>query len=298
MAEMFYQRDVYGKTLVELGGKSADVVVCDADLSGSTRTALFAKAFPERFINFGVAEQNMVATAAGLASCGKVVYVSTFAMFATGRAWEQVRNTVCYGGLNVKIVATHAGITVGPDGASHQAIEDIAIMRAIPNMRVIVPCDGPETREAVITAFETPGPFYVRLGRAKVPSIPGRSAFALGKGNILKEGGDVTIVAEDLARKNISACVINMASVKPIDGELFLDRACRTKGFVVCEEHSVTGGLGSAVCEFLAEHHPMPVRRVGVKDRFGQSGDEASLLKEYGLTASDIVLAASSIAAA
>ncbi len=309
MAELFYQRDIYGKTLVELGKESPDIVVCDADLSGSTRTSLFAKEFPKRFFNFGVAEQNMMATSAGLASCGKVVFASTFAMFATGRAWEQIRNTICYGELDVKIVATHAGVTVGPDGASHQALEDIAIMRAIPNMRVIVPCDGPETRDAVITAFRTPGPFYIRLGRAKVPTIEGRGAFRLGKGDVLKDGTDVTIVAcgimvaealkarEELAAKKISARVIAMASLKPLDGPLLLDAARQTRGLVVCEEHSVTGGLSSAVAEYLSETHPARIARVGVKNRFGQSGDEKDLLKEYQLSVSDIVAAATSLAA-
>jgi transketolase len=309
MAEFLYQRDVYGKTLVELGLRSPDIVVCDADLSGSTRTSIFAKEFPRQFFNFGVAEQNMMATAAGLASCGKIVFVSTFAMFATGRAWEQVRNTVCYGGLDVKIVATHAGITVGPDGASHQALEDIAIMRAIPNMRVIVPCDGPETRDAVLAAFQTKGPFYIRLGRAKVPTIEGKGLFSLGKGNLLKEGSDVTIVAcgvmvaealrarEELAQKKIQARVIAMASVKPLDEALLLGAARQTRGLVVCEEHSVTGGLASAVAEYLSETHPARVLRVGVKNRFGQSGDEKDLLKEYQLTVHDIVAAAESLTA-
>jgi len=304
MSEMLYQRDVYGKTLVEIGGRSEAVVVCDADLSGSTRTALFGKEFPRRFFNFGVAEQNMMATAAGVASCGKVVFASTFAMFATGRAWEQIRNTICYSNLDVKVVATHAGITVGPDGASHQALEDIAIMRAIPNQRVIVPCDGPETREAILAAFETPGPFYIRLGRAKVPTIENRKPFVLGKGNVLADGKDVALIAcgimvvaalkarEELAKKGISARVINMASVKPLDEDLVRDAAASTKGLVVCEEHSVTGGLGSTVAEFISENCPVRLERVGVKNRFGQSGDEADLLKEYGLTSADITAAA------
>lgn len=307
MTEMLYARDVYGKTLVELGKNNISVVVCDADLSGSTRTALFAKEFPKRFFNFGVAEQNMMATAAGMASCGKVVFVSTFAMFASGRAWDQVRNTICYGGLDVKIVATHAGITVGPDGASHQALEDIAILRSIPNIKIIVPADGPETREAVIAAFETKGPFYIRLGRAKVPSIEGRPAFKLGKGCLLRQGTGVTIVAcgimvqealvayEALAKEKISARVINMPSVKPIDEELLLDAARNTHGIVVCEEHSVIGGLASAVSDVLSEKHPARVIRVGVKNRFGQSGDEKDLMREYQLTSADIVCAAKTL---
>ena len=309
MAEMLYQRDVYGKTLAEIGRGSDRLVVCDADLSGSTRTAIFGKEFPWRFFNLGVAEQNMMATAAGLASCGKVVFVSTFAMFAAGRAWDQVRNTICYGGMDVKIVATHAGVTVGPDGASHQALEDIAVLRAIPNMRVVVPCDGPETREAVRTAFETPGPFYIRLGRAKVPSVENRPAFVLGKGSLLADGKDVTIVAcgimveaalkaaADLSKAGISARVINMPTIKPLDEDIILDAARQTKGLVVCEEHSVIGGLGSAVSEVLSEKYPVRVARIGVRNRFGQSGDEAALLSEYGLTPANIVSAARSLVA-
>lgn len=304
---MLYQRDVYGKTLSELGRRTQDIVVCDADLSGSTRTSIFAKEFPGRFFNFGVAEQNMMATSAGLAACGKVVFASTFAMFATGRVWDQVRNTICYGGLNVKIVATHAGVTVGPDGASHQALEDIAIMRAIPNMRIVVPCDGPETKEAVLEAFQTPGPFYIRLGRAKVPTIENRKGFALGKGILLREGNDIAIVAcgimveaalkaaAGLAAEGLSARVINMHTIKPLDEAILIEAAQQTRGIVVCEEHSVSGGLASAVSEVLGEKHPARVVRIGVKNRFGQSGEEACLLAEYGLTSQDIVSAAKSL---
>lgn len=307
MPEMLYARDVYGKTLVEIGQKNSHLVVCDADLSGSTRTSLFAKEFPGRFFNFGVAEQNMMATAAGLASCGKVVFVSTFAMFATGRAWDQVRNTICYSGLDVKIVATHAGLTVGPDGASHQSLEDIAIMRVLPNMNVVVPADGPETREAVFTAFQTKGPFYIRLGRAKIATIEQRPSFKLGKGSVLKEGRDVTLVAcgimvqealaasDELAKKNISAQVINMPTIKPIDEALLIEAARKTKRLVVCEEHSVTGGLASAIAEVLSEKEPVKILRIGVKDRFGQSGDEKDLLREYQLTSGAIVAAVQSL---
>lgn len=309
MTEMLYARDVYGKTLIELGKRSRDVVVLDADLSGSTRTGLFAKEFPDRFFNFGVAEQNMMATAAGLASCGKVVFASTFAMFATGRAWDQVRNTVCYSDLNVKIVASHAGITVGPDGASHQALEDIAIMRTIPNMKIVVPCDGPETREAIIAAFETSGPFYIRLGRAKVATIEGKPPFKLGKGCVLKEGSDVVIIAcgimvqealkaqEALALEKISAKVINLHTIKPIDEALLIEAARKTQGLVVCEEHSVIGGLASAVTEILSETHPAKILKIGVKNRFGQSGDEKDLLEEYQLTSGAILAAAKKLLA-
>lgn len=304
MAESLYARDAYGKTLIELGRRSNDVVVCDADLSGSTRTGLFAKEFPSRFFNFGVAEQNMMASAAGLASCGKVVFVSTFAMFAAGRAWDQVRNTICYSGLNVKIVATHAGITVGPDGASHQALEDIALLRSIPNMKIIVPCDAPETREAIFAAFETPGPFYIRLGRAKVETVTGKKDFQVGRGYVLREGSDVAIIAcgimvqealaaaEILKQEGVAARVINMHTLKPFDQDLLLEAARGTRGIVVCEEHSVIGGLGSAVAECLAESHPARIARIGVKNRFGQSGDEKDLLREYQLTVHDIVACA------
>lgn len=307
MPEMLYARDVYGKTLVELGKTNKDIVVLDADLSGSTRTSLFKKEFPERFFNFGVAEQNMIATAAGLASCGKVVFASTFAMFATGRCWDQFRNSVCYSNLNVKLVATHAGITVGPDGASHQALEDVAIMRAIPNVRIIVPCDGPETRDAITTASKTEGPFYIRLGRAKVPTIEGKEDFKIGKGYILGEGTDVSLVAcgimleqaikarEILSKKKISAQVINMHSIKPLDEALLLKIAKKTKRLVVCEEHSVIGGLASAISEFLSETCPTKISRVGVKNRYGQSGDEKDLLAEYKLTCDDIVAAAEEV---
>ncbi|MGA2775607.1 MAG: transketolase family protein [Candidatus Omnitrophota bacterium] len=300
MSEMLYQRDVYGKTLVELGKANNSIVVLDADLSSSTRTALFAKEFPERFFNFGVAEQNMVASAAGLASCGKTVFLSTFAIFATGRAWDQVRNSVCYSNLNVKIVATHAGITVGPDGASHQALEDIAIMRAIPNISIIVPCDGPQTRDAIVTAANTNGPFYIRLGRVKVPTVEKKSEFKIGKAQVLAEGNDLTIVAcgllvneakiavKNLSLKGIHARLINIHSIRPFDKEIILKAAKETGGIIVCEEHSVIGGLASCVDEVVAENKPVKVVRMGIKNRFGQSGEPEELLKEYGLTSSDI----------
>ncbi|MEW5758749.1 MAG: transketolase family protein [Candidatus Omnitrophota bacterium] len=304
MAEALYQRDVYGQTLVELGKSSHNIVVVDSDLSNSTRTALFNKAYPSRFFNFGVAEQNMMATAAGLASSGKIVFASTFAIFATGRAWDQVRNTICYNDLNVKIVATHAGVSVGEDGASHQALEDIALMRVIPNMKIIVPCDGPETKEAIVTAFNTPGPFYIRLGRAKVNSIEGRQKFELGKSYKLYEGNDLAIIAcgimveaaisaaESLKKENINARVINMHTIKPLDKDAVLDAARQTKGIIVCEEHQISGGLASAVDEIVSENNPAKVLRVAVKNRFGQSGTPKELFKEYNLTSDDIVKAA------
>lgn len=300
MAEMLYQRDVYGQTLVELGRKNKDIVVLDADLSGSTRTCLFTKEFRDRFFNFGVAEQNMMATAAGLASCGKIVFLSTFAIFAAGRAWDQVRNTVAYNNFNIKIVATHAGVSVGPDGASHQALEDIALMRVIPNINIVVPCDGPQTREAVLAAAETPGPFYIRLGRPKVPTIENKGEFKLGKAQVLSEGKDATIfacgimleaalsAAASLKKQGVEAGVINMHTIRPLDKEAVLIAARSSKGVVVCEEHTVIGGLASSIDEVLAENYPVKAMRVGVKNRYGQSGEPHELLKEYNLTSLDI----------
>ncbi len=307
MTEMLYQRDIYGKTLVELGRENKDIVVLDADLSGSTRTILFAKEFPDRFFNFGVAEQNMMASAAGLASCGKIVFASTFAMFATGRAWDQVRNTVCYNNFNIKIVATHAGITVGPDGASHQALEDIALMRVIPNIKIIVPCDGPQTQDAVLTAAQTDGPFYIRLGRSKVPTIENKGEFELGTAQCLTKGDDVAIIAcgimvsealtvvQRLSEKGIKARLINMHTIRPLDRKTILEAAAQTRGIVVCEEHTVIGGLASGVDEVVAENFPTRVLRVGVRVRFGQSGEQPELLKEYNLTSQDIEKAVLSI---
>jgi len=307
MAEMLYQRDIYGKTLVELGKINKDIVVLDADLSSSTRTSLFAKEFPERFFNFGVAEQNMMATAAGLASCGKTVFVSTFAIFATGRAWDQVRNSVCYNNFNIKIVATHAGITAGPDGASHQALEDIALMRVIPNMNIVVPCDGPQTRDALISATDTHGPFYIRLGRPKVPTIENKGDFKLGKAQILIDGSDVTIIAcgimvnealiaaKRLLDKKISVQLINIHTIRPLDKEIILKVSRKTRGVVVCEEHTVIGGLASSIDEVVAESYPTKVLRVGIKNKFGQSGEPDILLKEYNLTSQDIEKAALAI---
>ncbi|MBU0504152.1 MAG: transketolase family protein [Candidatus Omnitrophota bacterium] len=307
MAELLYQRDVYGKTLIELGKENKDIVVMDADLSSSTRTGLFARQFPERFFNMGVAEQNMMAAAAGLASCGKTVFVSTFAVFATGRAWDQVRTSIVCNNFNIKIVATHAGITVGPDGSSHQAIEDITLMRILPNMNIIVPCDGPQTRDAIFAASKTKGPFYVRLGRVKVPTIENKGEFKLGLAQVLKEGKDVAIItcgsmvtdaltaAENLLKKGIKARVINMHTIRPLDTRVILDCAVSTKGIVVCEEHTVIGGLASAVNEVVSENKPTKVLRLGIKNRFGQSGEPADLLKEYNLTSNDIEKAASLI---
>ena len=307
MAEQLYQRDIYGQTLIELGRQNKNIVVLDADLSGSTRTGVFAKAFPERFFNFGVAEQNMMATAAGLASCGKIVFASTFAMFATGRAWDQVRNSIAYNNFNIKIVASHAGITVGPDGSSHQALEDIALMRIIPNIKIIVPCDGPQTRDAVIAAANTAGPFYIRLGRPKVPTIENKGEFQLGKAQVLSEGRDLTIIAcgimvamaqeaaKSLLAKGIKATVINMHTIRPLDTQTILKFAALSKGIIVCEEHTVIGGLVSSIDEVVAENNHCKVVRLGIKNRFGQSGEAADLLKEYNLSTLDIEKAALSV---
>ncbi len=304
--ELLYARDIYGKTLIELGKKDKRVIVLDADLSGSTRTAMFAKEFPERFFNFGVAEQNMMAASAGLASCGKIVFVSTFAMFATARPLDQLRNTVCYNNFNVKIVATHAGITVGEDGSSHQALEDIAILRSIPNIRIVVPADAPEARDAIISAYNTEGPFYIRLGRAKVPTIQNKRPFALGKGYILEEGKDLAIIAcgimvyqaleanKILKEKGISATVANIHTIKPIDEKFIVDIARRHKHIMVCEEHQSVGGLYSSVCEVLSRENPVKIQSVGVNDRFGQSGSPQELLDAYELSSPHIARKAES----
>ena len=298
-----YQRDVYGQTLIEIGRKDPNLAVLDADLSGSTRTCLFAKEFKNRFFNFGVAEQNMMAASAGLASCGKTVFVSTFAIFAAGRAWDQIRNTAAYNNFNVKIVATHAGVSVGPDGASHQALEDIALMRLIPYMKIIAPCDGPQTKDAVWAAYNTPGPVYVRLGRPKVPTIAGRGPFKFGEAEVLTNGKDVSIIAcgimlkqaldaaAILEKEKVNCRVINIHTIKPIDAKTLIDAARQTKGMVVCEEHTIVGGLASAVDEVVSENHPARVIRVGVRNRYGQSGEPEELLNEYQLSVNDIVSA-------
>lgn len=296
-------REAYGKALVELGKENKDIVVLDADLSKSTKTADFAKVFPERFFNVGIAEADLIATAAGLSTCGKIPFASTFAIFASGRAFEQIRNSVCYPELNVKIAATHAGLTVGEDGASHQALEDLSLMRSIPNMTVICPCDDVETIAAVKAAAQMKGPVYIRLGRSSVPTLNDETSYKYEIGNAvtLKEGKDVTIfatgimvsealkAAEELQRSGIDAEVINIHTIKPIDVDAIVSSARKTGAVVTCEEHNVIGGLGSAVCEVLSENFPVPVKRVGVMDMFGESGKPAELLKEYGLTAENII---------
>jgi transketolase len=308
MSKMIATRAAYGETLAELGAHDAKIVVLDADLSGSTRTGWFAAKYPERFIQMGIAEADMMGTAAGLAATGKTAFASTFAVFATGRAFDQVRQSIAVPGLNVKICATHAGLTVGEDGGSHQSVEDIALMRVLPNMTVIVPSDAAQTRWAVRVAAEKNGPFYVRLGRAAVPEIYDEEAeFELGKAKTLREGQDVTIIAcgvmvsraleaaDALGAKGIHARVLDMHTIKPLDDEAVRRAAEETGGIVTVEEHSVIGGLGGAVCESVCSSAPVPVIRVGVADVFGRSGKPDELLEAYGLTAENIACAAERI---
>ena len=290
-------RESYGNALAEIGAEYPNMVVLDADLSAATKTGIFKKAFPDRFIDCGIAEGNMMAIAAGMATCGKLVWASTFAMFASGRAYEQVRNSIGYPHLNVKIGATHAGITVGEDGASHQCLEDIALMRVIPGMTVISPADDIETKAAVRAACELDGPVYLRTGRAGVPVFNDNPdyKFEIGKGIQLKEGGDVSIVAtgimvnsaleaaELLAADGIKADVINIHTIKPIDKDILVKTAQKTGKVFTAEEHSVIGGLGAAVCEVLAEECPVKVHRIGIYDVFGESGSAGALLVKYRL---------------
>ncbi len=305
MAAQESTRVEYGKALLKLGEENPDVVALDADLSGSTQTKHFAKAFPERFFNMGVAEQDMLGTAAGLALGGKIPFASTFAVFATGRAWEQIRQSIAYAKLNVKIVASHGGVSVGEDGGSHQAVEDLALMRILPNMVVLVPADGPETRAMVRWAASYQGPVYIRTGRMPFPVIyPEDHDFEPGRSDILKEGTDVTLAgiglmvhhclqaADLLAAAGVSARVLNLSCLKPLDWQLVADSARSTGALVTAEEHLATGGLGSAVSEVLAEHCPAPLQRIGLRDIFGTSGPADILLKHYGLMPDDIKEAA------
>jgi transketolase len=305
MTKKIATRDAYGQALVELGAINKDIVVLDADLAKSTKTAMFADKYPERFFDMGIAEQNLVGTAAGLAAAGKIPFASSFAMFATGRAFEQIRNSIAYPMLNVKIAATHAGITVGEDGGSHQSVEDIAIMRVIPGMTVLVPADGPQTTAMIKAAVDYHGPVYIRMGRMGVPVIYDKDyRFDWGKVEVLRHGSDLVIMAtgimvaealtaaDDLEAKGISASVVNVGSIKPLDVEGIV-AACQNKQAVVtAEEHSIIGGLGGAVAEVLSEHYPLPLVRVGIKDTFGESGAPGELLVKYGLTAEDIAVAA------
>ncbi len=295
-------RESYGKALVELGKEHDDFVVLDADLSGATKTGIFKKEFPERHINCGIAEGNMMSVAAGIATTGKVAFASSFAMFASGRAFEQVRNSIGYPHLNVKIGATHAGISVGEDGATHQCNEDIALMRTIPGMVVINPADDVEARAAVKAAYEYEGPVYMRFGRLAIPVINDNEnyKFEIGKGVVLREGKDVTLIAtglevaetlvaaEKLAADGIDAKVINIHTIKPIDEELVVAAAKETGKVVTIEEHSIIGGLGSAVCDVLSEKAPTKVMKIGVNDVFGESGPAMELIKKYGLDAESI----------
>ena len=300
-------RDGYGRALVELGREHEDIVVLDADLAASTKTGMFKKEFPERHFDCGIAEENMVAAAAGMAAMGLVPFASSFAMFAAGRAYEQVRNSVGYPRLNVKIGATHGGISVGEDGASHQCCEDFALMRSIPGMVILNPADEVEARKAVKAAYAYDGPVYLRFGRLAVPVIHGEDYdFAIGKGEQLTEGNDVAILAtglmvnealiaaQTLRAEGIAARVINLCTIKPLDGEIVLKAARECGRIITCEEHSVIGGLGEAVCSLLSEACPTPVRRIGVSDVFGYSGPAWDLLKAFGLSAEHIVETAKS----
>ena len=295
-------RDSYGNALVELGKMHENIVVLDADLAGATKSGMFKKAFPERHFNCGIAESNMVGVGAGLSTMGLVPFVSTFAMFVAGRAYEQIRNTIGYPHLNVKICATHGGISVGEDGASHQCCEDFALMRTIPGMTVMCPSDDVEARKMLRAAYEMEGPVYIRFGRAATPVYHDESfAFAVGKGEVLRNGKDVAIIAtgilvpeaidagERLAAEGIRARVINMATIKPLDKDIVIQAAEDCGKIVTVEEHNIIGGLGEAVCAVLAENCPVPVHRIGVNDEFGHSGPAAELLKQFGLTSEHIV---------
>ncbi len=304
-------RQSYGEALVELAAEHDDFMVLDADLAAATQTGKFKAAHPDRFVDVGIAEQNLMGVAAGIAATGHVAFASTFAMFAAGRAFEQVRNSIGYPHLNVKIGATHAGISVGEDGATHQCNEDIALMRTIPGMTVIVPCDDVEAKAAVRAAYELDGPVYMRFGRLAVPVVSDAdtSGFEVGKGIVMREGTDVTVVAcglmvqaaleaaDALAASGVSCEVIDMHTIKPIDADLLVASASKTGRVVTCEEHSVIGGLGSAVCDVLAERCPVPVRKVGVQDVYGESGPAVELLHKYGLDAAGVQSAVEAILA-
>ena len=297
-------RDGSGEALLELGKKNKNILVLSADLTDSTRAGWFKKEFPERFISFGVAEQDMIGAAAGLALSGKIPFACTFGVFASGRAWDQVRVSVAYMNLNVKIIGTHGGITVGEDGATHQALDEIALMRILPNMTVIVPCDAIEAYKATMIAAEHEGPVYIRLGRNAAPIITKKEdPFEIGKAVTLREGNDVTIIgcghslyealkaADALSKKGISARVINLHTPKPLDKKTLLKAAKDTGAFVTVEEHSVAGGMGSAVAEFIVENCPVPIKMLGIRDCFGESGEPLELLKHFNLTTEDVIKA-------
>ncbi len=295
-------RDAYGTALAKIIQENKNIVVLDADLSKSTKSADAKKVAPDRHFNIGIAEANMMGIAAGLATCGNTVFASTFAMFATGRAYDQIRNSICYPNLNVKVCATHSGLTVGEDGASHQTVEDLALMRVIPNMHVFCPCDGVETEHIIRAVAELDGPCYVRLGRPSVEDIFDETyQFEIGKGVTLKEGNNVTLVctgfetgqalqaAEELERENIHARVIHIHTIKPIDQEILVKAAKETGLIITCEEHSIYGGLGSAVSEVVSEEYPCKVVKVGIQDTFGESGKPMELIEKYGLSSKHIV---------
>lgn len=301
-------RNGYGEGLIELGKIDENIVVLCADLTDSTHSALFKDRFPERFIEIGIAEQNLVTIASGLAAVGKVPFVASYAMFCPGRCWEQIRTTISYNNRNVKIAGAHAGISVGPDGATHQALEDIALMRVIPNMVVVVPCDAREARKATVAVGGTKKPSYVRFARDKSPLYTTeRTPFKIGQAEIFRDGQDVAIIAcgivvyqallaaRELEKEHIEATVINSHTIKPLDTKTIIAAAKRTGAVVTVEEHQITGGLGGAVCECLSENYPVPVRRIGVKDRFGESGNTDELLEAFGLTFRDIMKAAREI---
>jgi transketolase len=291
----------YGEGLVELGKRNPNVVVLGADITSSTNVNMFQQAYPDRFFSIGIAEQDMVGTAAGLALVGKVPFVSTYGVFASGRCWDQIRTTVCYSDLNVKIGGAHGGISVGPDGATHQALEEVTIMRCLPGMTVVVPCDAIETKKATIAVGEKHGPAYIRFGREAVPTITEESSpFTLGKAETFKDGSDVTIIAcgvmvyealetaKNMEKEGISVRVINMHTIKPIDKEAICKAARETGAIVTAEEHQIYGGLGGAVAEVLVTNCPVPVEMVAVKDRFGESGQPFELMEEFGLTHNEI----------
>lgn len=294
-------RQSYGEALKELGEKNPNIVVLDADLSGATKTSVFAKAFPERFFNIGISEQDLMGTAAGFATCNKIPYASTFAMFAAGRAYDQIRNSICYPNLNVKICATHAGITVGEDGATHQMLEDISMMRTLPNMTVISPSDDVQTKWAIEEISKINGPVYVRLARLETPTIYKEADFTIGKGVQIGEGTDASIIAtgvtvieaikakEELEKQGIFVRVIDMHTIKPIDKELIIKCAKETKKIITIEDHSIIGGLGSSVCEVLAENYPVKVIRMGIPDTFGKSGKAEKLMEYFHITSQDII---------
>jgi transketolase len=299
-----YCRDGYGDGLVEIGKKNSQVVALTADLVESTRVSTFGKVFPDRFIQVGIAEQNMMGLAAGLALSGKIPFVSSYAVFSPGRNWDQFRVSVCYSQTNVKVVSSHAGLSVGPDGATHQGLEDIAITRVLPNLVVIVPCDYWEARKATVAIGEMKGPAYVRFGRDKSAEMTSElTPFEIGKAYVMREGNDVSVIgcgpilfealqaAAELEKEGISVEVINNHTVKPLDAQTLLSSVRKTRAVITVEEHQMMGGMGSAVCELLAQHDPVPVEMVGMQDRFGESGQPAELMKKYGLNRTDIVTA-------